>query len=135
MTKSAAKRQTAPELGVNDRSDAAGTMRRFPRYPTQCPATCSVDGFDHWAVVIVDASQGGFGLSRDLPVPRGTHVIISIPQIGDFLCAIAWKKAGRCGVELASESGWLTDDEAKRLAGGLDRVETAGRRSGSPRSG
>lgn len=143
MTKNATQRQAQPRARVRPDATAGvqdvhpASMRRFPRYPTACPATCFVDGRERWDVIITDASQGGFGLSQDLPVPRGTHVIISIPQIGDFLCAVVWKKDGRCGVELASESGWLTDVEAKRLASGLERVDAAGRhmRTASDRTG
>ena len=126
MANSAAQRRPSrrDEAGVQD------SRRMYPRHPTNCPAVCIWSGQGQWDVTIINASQGGFGLSRDLPVPKDTPIIIAIPEIGDFLCSIAWKSASGCGVQLQTEIGWLTDKEARRLATGLSHVDTARLKSG-----
>ena len=134
MTNPAVRRKPrhTPDARSPDTVDMA-SRRRFPRYPTECPAVCiwsgNGEGSTQWDVTIINASQGGFGLSRDLPVPKHTPIIISIPEIGDFLCSIAWKSDSGCGVQLQTEIGWLTDKEARRLATGLSHVDTARRKS------
>jgi PilZ domain len=129
MAKRATRRR--PELDIN--TALMASQRRYPRYPTNCPAICSLGGRGHdhqqWDVTIINASQGGFGLATDLPVPEGTEIVISVPQIGDFLGSVVWKNGERCGIQLLTEAGWLNDDEAKRLASGLSSVEGAVRKA------
>jgi PilZ domain len=125
MAHTAIQRQPEPDTHSEPDIDSMASRRKFARYPTHCPAVCILPGQAQQNVTIINASQGGFGLSCDLPVPEGTQIVISIPQIGDFLGAVVWKNGERCGVELLTEAGWLDDEEAKRLASGLSRVDSA----------
>jgi hypothetical protein len=97
----------------------AKCRRKFVRHPTNWPAVCSLSEQQKWDVVIIDASEGGFGLSCDLPVPEGTHITITIEQIGQFRASIVWQGSNRCGVKLLAEPDAPTDDEIVRLADGL----------------
>jgi PilZ domain len=101
---------------------AAASRRKYPRYATNCSVACkAVDG-SIWDATIINASRGGFGLSRDLPLPEGADVLISIAGVGDYRCSIAWKRSDRCGLQLYAEIDWLTEDAADRLASGLAQL-------------
>ncbi len=128
MAKRAIQRRPEPDAEAAADASAKEFRRKYPRHPTNCPAICSVSGRGTWDVVVIDASQGGFGLSCDLPVPEGTQIVISIPQIGDFLGSVVWKNGERCGVKLLTEAGWLNDAEAKRLANGLASFDAGARK-------
>lgn len=91
-------------------NDTYGTeRRRHTRYPANWPACCILDDAFECNVVIENTSDGGFGLSRSLPVDVGTRMIISVEQIGDFACRLAWKDHDRCGVELLPDNGRFSD--------------------------
>ena len=105
--------QTAPSR--LDDSFAESERRREDRQPCNWPAHCYAEGTGDWQVTIVDASHGGFGLSRDLPLDQGARLEISVEQIGVFPCRIAWKNGDRCGLELLREDGFVTDDQAAEL--------------------
>ncbi|MGH1417576.1 MAG: PilZ domain-containing protein [Hyphomicrobiaceae bacterium] len=89
--------------------------RRYHRSPANWPAHCFVEGVLDCSTVIVDASEGGFGLSTSLAVPVGTTIIISIAQVGVFPCRLAWKNDKRCGVEMLREDGYLSDTQMASL--------------------
>ena len=105
--------QTAPS-GL-DVSATDSERRREDRQPCNWPAHCHAVGAGDWQVTIVDASQGGFGLSCDLPLERGTRLDISVQDVGVFPCRIAWKNGDRCGLELLREDGFVTEDQADQL--------------------
>jgi hypothetical protein len=50
-------------------------------------------------------SEGGFGLSRDLPVDVSFALTIIIADIGTFPCTLAWKDDDKCGVRLMRTAG------------------------------
>lgn len=96
--------------------------RQHKRYPTNWPAHCSAPGIGSWNVTIIDASEGGFGLSSDLPLPVDAEFTISIDQVGEFACAIAWKGDGRCGLRLLPVAGMISDHDTVGLAVGLGAI-------------
>lgn len=99
--------------------------RQHKRYPTNWPALCAAAGIGNWTVTIVDASEGGFGLSSDLPLPVGSEFTISIDQVGEFACAIAWKRDGRCGLKLLPVAGMISASDTVGLALGLHTIAPA----------
>ena len=101
---------------------AAASRRKYPRYATHCPVTCKAGDGRIWDATIINASRGGFGLSRDLPLAKGADVLISIAGVGDHRCSIAWKRSDRCGLQLYADVDWLSEDAADRLAGGLAQL-------------
>jgi PilZ domain len=123
MANTAIQRRPEPDAHSEPDTKSMASRRKFARHPTNCPAVCILGGQAKHDVTIINASQGGFGLSCDLPVPEGAQIVISIPQIGDFLGSVVWKNGERCGVQLLTEAGWLNDEEAKRLASGLMSVD------------
>ena len=109
-----------PEEGEPVReSENPAQRRQHPRYPTKWPALCEAAGVGMWPVTIINASEGGFGLSRDLPVEVGAELTIRISEIGDFPCALVWKREDRCGVRLLRAKGSFSDDQISGLAAGL----------------
>lgn len=96
--------------------------RQHKRYPTNWPGLCAAPGIGSWNVTIIDASEGGFGLSTDLPLPVGAEFTISIDQVGEFACAIAWKADGRCGLKLLPVAGMISDSDTAGLAIGLGAI-------------
>jgi len=99
--------------------------RQHKRYPTNWPGLCTAPGVGTWTVTIVDASEGGFGLSSDLPLPVGAEFTIAIDQVGEFACAIAWKGDGRCGLRLLPGAGTISDKDSEGLAFGLEMIAPA----------
>ncbi|MFT5507720.1 MAG: hypothetical protein ACI89J_000788 [Hyphomicrobiaceae bacterium] len=92
------------------------SRRRHKRHPVNWPARCLIDGQSELAVTILDASKGGFGISRDLPVLQGSRLQIDIDQVGLFLCRIAWKDTDRCGLELLDDSEDLSPSDVEQLS-------------------
>ncbi len=92
------------------------SQRRHERYPTRWPASCTQNGRDVWDVMIIDASEGGFGLSDDIPVPENSIVRIDIDQVGGFQCRIAWKNGRRCGMQIVDDKNSLNPDEVIELS-------------------
>lgn len=93
--------------------------RRHNRVPVSWAARCIVDSETYWNATIVDASEGGFGLSRDLPLEIDERLAIAIADVGTFPCRVAWKSSTKCGVELEDEEDFLRIDEADLLASAL----------------
>ena len=93
--------------------------RKHKRVPVHWAACCIGDQDTYWDTVIVDASEGGFGLSRDLPLEIGARLKIAIADVGTFPCRIAWKSPSKCGVELEDEEQFVGADEADFLATSL----------------
>jgi hypothetical protein len=61
--------------GAPLRADPAGVgRRRQQRRAVDWVAHCRTCRGDQWAVTIIDASEGGFGLSCTLPLPVDSRV-------------------------------------------------------------
>ncbi len=106
---------------VDQNATSLGNRRKYHRYPANWPARCVVDGVLDCDTTIVDASEGGFGLSISLPVPVGTTIVVSISQVGVFPCRLAWKNDKRCGVQMLREDGHLSFEQMADLSTFLDR--------------
>lgn len=113
-------------LALESTEAEAVYQRLHRRYPTNWPAHCAAPGIGTWNVTIIDASEGGFGLSSDLPLPVDAEFTISIDQVGEFACAIAWKGDGRCGLRLLPVAGMISDHDTAGLAVGLDAIAPRG---------
>lgn len=77
---------------------------------THWPARCFADRPDGWRVIVINASEGGFELSRDLPLDTGELVQIVIEDVGVFPCRVAWKMRNRCGLEVLREETLAVSD-------------------------
>ena len=88
-------RDTA-EVGGNER-------RQHPRHACRCLVVCRA-GTASCDAVLVDASDGGFGLDG-LTLTAGVDAVITIEldQIGTFRCRVAWRRGTRAGVEFLDE--------------------------------
>lgn len=113
------------QMAIEEALPEAHNNRQHRRYPTNWPGLCTAPGVGTWPVTIVDASEGGFGLSNDLPLPVGAEFTIAIDQVGDFACAIAWKGDGRCGLRLLQGAGTISDSDSAGLAFGLELIAPA----------
>lgn len=87
---------------VTNREPAGGIeMRRYPRYPVSWPAIIVPSGNPGFQATVLDASQGGFGLTGPIAnVAPGTLLTIEFDQIGSFRCRLVWTNDTRFGVEI-----------------------------------
>ncbi|MGH1418942.1 MAG: PilZ domain-containing protein [Hyphomicrobiaceae bacterium] len=100
----------------------SGDRRRRERQSVNWPARCIFDDKE-WDVVIVDASNDGFGLNFGLPLAVGTDLQIFIDQVGQFRCRIIWSSDTRTGLELLSDQGDLSPDQADELSSLIMRLD------------
>ena len=114
----------APSKFAADTKLPGHEQREHDRYRVNWPASCTMNADQYWHATIVDASRGGLGLDRDLPVETGQILTIALPQIGTYSCQIAWKGKGRCGVKFLDEDS-LADVSLNELAAFLDRNPSA----------
>ena len=97
-------------------------QRVHPRHACRCPAICRA-GAASCSAVVVDASNGGFGLDGfALAASVDDIITIELGQIGTFRCRIAWKRGARAGVEFLDENS-PGDAEVQDLARGLLRSQ------------
>lgn len=126
------------ELGVAGRESetrnhdndeiVVGDRRRRERQSVNWPARCRFDDKE-WDAVIVDASNDGFGLNIGLPLAVGTDLHIFIDRIGEFRCRVIWSSEKRTGLELLSDQGDLSADQADELSLLILRLEQDNRSS------
>lgn len=103
--------------GAPLRADPAGVgRRRQQRRAVDWVAHCRTRRGDQWAVTIIDASEGGFGLSCTLPLPVDSRILVDVGGIGTFPCRIAWQAQGRCGLQLLQEEAAASEDDIDGLA-------------------
>lgn len=97
--------------------------RKHPRYCANIPTRCFLADSRAIDVMIVDISEGGFGLSCALPVDRGDIVDIAIPGIGTFRATSVWKSERRCGLQLLPGEGHISENASDTLALMLSKLE------------
>ncbi len=102
-------------------SDSARTAvaidrRRHERYDLLLPAICRFTDGREQDVMIVDASEGGFGLDRNLGIAVDTEFEITMAEAGTFPCRLAWFDDTRCGVALLPTSDTFADHAIADLA-------------------
>ncbi|MBX9684439.1 MAG: PilZ domain-containing protein [Hyphomicrobium sp.] len=94
--------------------------RRHARTALLSPASCRFADGTVRSVVVIDVSEGGFGLNCNLEVPVDTVFEITMSDAGTFPCRLAWFDDTRCGVELLASSGAFSADALAGLAATLD---------------
>jgi PilZ domain len=77
--------------------------RRHQRYQVHIEARCFIEGSKPIDIVIVDISEGGFGLNSALPFEKGSRLSVLLPEVGMFAAMIAWKSEHRCGLQLLDQ--------------------------------
>ena len=118
---------TNTSLNVEELRDDFSTQswaerRQHKRYETNWPAHCVAASGKSWNVTIIDASPGGFGLSRNLPVAKLTDLAITIEDIGTFSCTLVWKGKNASGLKLHNPAETLSENQTSDLASGLARI-------------
>ena len=110
---------------------AAIERRQHPRHVCRCPAVCRT-GSASCDAVVVDASNGGFGLGGlTLAVAAGDILTVELDQIGSFRCRVAWKRGTRAGVEFLDEESPRAT-EMQDLAHGLTKRQSTKTHSRPP---
>ena len=78
--------------------------RRHTRHSVAWPAICFADGIDRFPAIIVDVSEGGFGLSGPVQgLDVDSILFVDFDQIGTFRCRVAWTHENRFGVEIIDD--------------------------------
>ena len=78
--------------------------RRHTRHSVAWPAICFADGIDRFPAMIVNVSEGGFGLSGSVRGPEVDSILfVDFDQIGTFRCRVAWTHEIRFGVEIIDD--------------------------------
>ncbi len=95
---------------------APSDRRRHERYNLRLAAICRFADGSEQHVMVVDASEGGFGLDRNLGVGVDTEFQITMAEAGTFPCRLAWFDDARCGVALLQTSDVFADDAIADLA-------------------
>lgn len=94
----------------------SGRERRIDfRYEANWPVQLTF-GERSWDATVVDASVGGIGIDRDLPVEKGALLTAVLPGIGSYPCRMAWKYDGRCGFQFVKAKDDLPDEAITSLA-------------------
>ncbi len=98
--------------------------RRHTRHSVAWPAICFADGVDRFQALIVNVSEGGFGLTGPvLTLAADSILYVDFQQIGTFRCRVAWVHETRFGVEIIDDQ--TSDDTANvfSLADALHNVK------------
>ena len=99
--------------------------RKHQRYRVNIAAKCFIDGVEPIKVVVIDISEGGYGLNCALPVRRGTKLAILFPEAEmTFRASVVWKSETRCGLQLLPSSGHVSEVASDKLADLLEKIAT-----------
>ena len=96
--------------------------RRHARQAANWRARCFSEDGTVWNVIIIDRSDGGFGLDRLVPMDVDARLHIAVADVGTFPCRIAWKSEERCGLQLLPEQGSLSENQILGVTNRLDHV-------------
>lgn len=112
---------TPPDGTVDPRQPGREENRRHVRHAIVCPAVCSIEqrqssASPTWDAIIVDVSEGGFGLSCDLPLDVEARLWITVAGVGSYPCRLAWKRDDRCGLQLLDSADELPSATKKQLS-------------------
>ena len=103
----------------------ADERRKHQRYRVSITATCFIDGFEPIDVVVINISEGGYGLNCALPFSEGTNLAIFFPETEmTFTASVAWMTGTRCGLRLRPSRGHLSEAASDKLADLLEKIET-----------
>lgn len=89
--------------------------REHERHAANWPARCYHDQ-GAWKATVIDVSEGGVGLDRDLPVAKDEIITLELPDVGSYTCRVAWKRDGRCGLQFLRRPDELSADAIDSLA-------------------
>ena len=110
---------------VSDVGDIAplDERRKHQRYRANIAARCIIDGFESIEVVVIDISEGGFGLNCVLPVEQGTSLTILFPEVEmTYRASVVWTSATRCGLQLLPDVSHVTQAATNELALMLSKI-------------
>lgn len=114
------------DVGQNQEAEeptAQPFRREYERHQTNWPAKCFY-GSHVWPAVVVDVSQGGVGLDRDLPVMKDETIALEMQDIGTYVCRVAWKQGNRCGLQFLKRTDELSDDAIDGLASSIHALDS-----------
>ena len=78
--------------------------RRHTRHSVAWPANCFAAGGERFEALIVNVSEGGFGLTGAAPTLGVESILyIDFDQICTFRCRVAWSHENRFGVEIIDD--------------------------------
>ncbi len=98
--------------------------RRHTRHSVAWPAICFAEGGERFEALIVNVSEGGFGLTgAALTLGIDSILYVDFDQIGTFRCRIAWSHENRFGVEIIDDQAANDTDQAFNLADALQSVK------------
>jgi PilZ domain len=98
--------------------------RRHTRHSAAWPATCFSDGGERFEAVIVNVSEGGFGLTGPVPALEVDRILfVDFDQIGTFRCRVAWTQDNRFGVEIIEDETAEEPETAFNLADVLQSLK------------
>lgn len=114
------------EIGPDHHAEASTAQpfrREYERHQTNWPARCFY-GNHVWPAVVVDVSQGGVGLDRDLPAMKDETITLEMHDVGTYLCRVAWKHSNRCGLQFLKRTDELSDDAIDGLASSIHALDS-----------
>lgn len=114
---------TAAEI-AHDLAPPGIEKRRHTRHSVAWPAICFEEGGKRFEALIVNVSEGGFGLTGpSLTTGVDAILYVDFDQIGTFRCRVAWTHENRFGVEIIDDQ--IADDNAQafNLADALQNLK------------
>jgi hypothetical protein len=105
-----------PELGLEN--------RRHTRHSVAWPAICFAEGSERFEALIVNVSEGGFGLAGPaLAFAVDSILFVEFDQIGTFRCRLAWVQETRFGVEILDDQAADDTGQGFNLANALQSLK------------
>ena len=114
--------ETAPEY-----PEPGIEKRRHTRHSVAWPAICFAEGGERFQALIVNVSDGGFGLTGPaLALHIDNILYVDFDQIGTFRCRVAWTFDNRFGVEIKDDQAADDTSPAFSLVDALQSVRRKG---------
>ncbi len=104
--------------------EAGHEKRRHTRHSVSWPAACFAEGGERFKALIVNVSEGGFGLTgAALTLGVDSTLYVDFDQIGTFRCRVAWIHENRFGVEIVDDPAADDASQAFNLAEALQSLK------------
>jgi hypothetical protein len=113
-------------VAAHGQSEPGIEKRRHARHEVAWPAICLVEGGERFEAVIVNVSEGGFGLTGPaLKLGIDSVLYVDFDQIGTFRCRLAWAQENRFGVEIIDDQAADETGQVFSLADALQNLRRA----------
>lgn len=101
-----------PEVETQDGVE----RRKNPRTSCNWRAVVRLGNGATCDATVVDVSEGGMRLLADVPVEKGSQLIVELDEIGRYSCEVRWHAPGQFGVMFLKSPEELSDIELEELS-------------------